>query len=239
MFQYRRRFLNRRTFSSFTVDGRFSVPFKDGQTFLSAADSAGVVIAADCREGKCGKCEVDILIPDEARVPHRARACVEPAIAGVDVVRLSHQTPTYFQEKSWMKRQREEEHKRRTAIKAERETTQNTIDAMKERARKFEEVSGVSLKDDDDDEVEIDWSTSFQISEHSEVARRCLKKLRSFDPRELTVNKFKKVIKTVPGFKETGDTNDEEWEKALEVWKTKHQEEIDRVTYDNCASYEP
>ena len=251
-----------RGFSSFTVDGRFNVPFNPGQTFLAAAEAAGVAIAADCREGKCGKCEVEIVCKDEATSTSenmRVRACVEKAVAGVAILRTlsdASSAPTYFQEKTWTRKEREEAQRRRAAVRAEREKSQNTVEAMKARARKFEEVSGVSLKDDDDEdeaEEEIDWSKPFRITEHEEVARRCMKKHRAVDPRGITVKKLQKLLKALPGYQAPAEgggvdhnsssqgvsSTDDDFERALELWRAKHQAEVDKVTFDNCASYEP
>jgi hypothetical protein len=223
----------------FVVDRRFTVPFTNGQTFLRAAEAAGVAMPADCREGKCGKCEVEFKT-DSGSI--RIKACVEPAVADAEISRISDPTPTYFQEKTFTKREREKELKQRSEIKAARDRDMGTVEAMKARAKKFEEVSGVSLKDDDDDEEEpIDWSKNFAVSDHAETARRCIQKLRAVNPEGMSVKRFQQLLKTIPGYIEAKDVaaKEEDFRKSMELWKSKRQEEIDKVTFDNCASYEP
>ena len=62
---------------------RYSIPRTDS-TVLSVLRHHGFPIEFDCREGRCQKCTVEVLIDERERIS--ALACQEPASDGLSVI---------------------------------------------------------------------------------------------------------------------------------------------------------
>ena len=123
------------------------------------------------------------------------------------------------------------------ANQSDNQKRMETVQTLKRRGTKYEEVPGVSLKEDSDAEI-IMWSTEFTVDETAEAARRLLAKYRNENPNDVSFSKFKRLLLKVEGFSDRG-MNDGGLIKILSLWKVLHHEEIEKITFEHLSSYEP
>ena len=212
------RFFNRVLRNRFTFDD-IVVPFIEGETILEACIKAGIPINKKCDNLNCRHCEIAAI---NANSNKRVLACTHQPTDGTSFRSLDID--------------------RRKEAKNQRKSVMMSMTDMRERARLYEERTGVSLKDDSDEEDEIDWNVSFAGSDTNEVARRCFNKLRDIDPHHLSQRRLLFMLRKLPGFEEDDifKKNQEANLKAIsERWCEKHSAEMQKVTFDNVASYEP
>ena len=128
----------------------------------------------------------------------------------------------------------------RSLNKFERVSKLDEVEAMRARAKKYEENTGVALKEgvvDDDDE--IDWNAPFSAADTQEAARRCFAKHRNTDPADLTPTKVRLLLAEVKGYRPDPSLSATACQEVITWWKLLHAKEIEKVTFDNVASYEP
>lgn len=106
----------------------------------------------------------------------------------------------------------------------------DTKEEMLKRARKYVEVTGVSLKFEIEQEQDPAVNNLAQLlaqrlfAEHPEVDPLCLR------PSRLLLLAKESCVEGL---------NEEEIGKVVDEWNRIRDEEIERVTFDNVASYEP
>jgi hypothetical protein len=115
-----------------------------------------------------------------------------------------------------------------------------TLDAMKDRARKFVETSGVSLKYDNDelDDFIDRPGTSLDHKDPNAIAQLLLAKHRGVNPNDTTLKNTRELLKGTIGLL-SHDIEDNLIPEIVFKWKELHDEEVKKVTFDNLSSYEP
>ena len=111
------------------------------------------------------------------------------------------------------------------------------IEAMQKRARRYEENTGVALKDGVLDDHEIDWTKPFKLTNADEAARRCLARHRAINPSELTLKQLQILLDEVKGYEKESTVTESDFHRFQANWVRRHEEEIEKVTYDNVALY--
>lgn len=115
----------------------------------------------------------------------------------------------------------------------------DTIDDMKQRARLYEENTGVALKEGVEDDDVICWDDPFTARDHREAARRCLAKYRHIDPKSLSAHKIELLLRNLKGYKAIDAVDQASFASIIDIWIILHGEEVDKITFNNIASYEP
>ena len=121
----------------------------------------------------------------------------------------------------------------------EHEPEASYLRAMKERGKRYEENSGVSLKEGVEDNDEIDWNEPFSPADYAEAARRCLAKHRQTDPNDLNPAKLRYLLSQVKGYQADISLIESQLHAIIQEWRSLHEKELEKVTFDNVASYEP
>ena len=94
------------------------------------------------------------------------------------------------------------------------------------------------MKEGTEDEDEIVWGRSFSAKDHVEAARRCLAKHRHIDPKGLSNARLKHLLRELKGYDESA-VSESNFSCVIEEWIVLHEIEIEKVTFDNVANYEP
>ena len=115
----------------------------------------------------------------------------------------------------------------------------DSVERMKQRAKRYEEATGVALKDGVEDDDIICWDDEFTSNDHRESARRCLAKFRHIDPKGLSHQKLAMLLKQLRGYKEVSAHDPRDLNAIIDSWIVLHAEEVDKITFSNVASYEP
>ena len=68
---------------------------------------------------------------------------------------------------------------------------------------------------------------------------RCMIKYPQTVPSELTIAKFRGLVKQLKGFSSPEDPEDCVVSSILTSWADAYSENLDKITYDNVSSYEP
>ena len=113
----------------------------------------------------------------------------------------------------------------------------DSMRGLKEKGDIYSQTTGVELKYDDDEDG-IDWETSVDFSNITELVKRCMSKYPSVVPTEISIKKAKLLLMKLPGFVNSA-VGDEAYQEFLVVWSQAYQKNLEEIMFKNLASYEP